>query len=428
MSDNKNVPEIFMKIHSIEQLTEDKISIDVEIISVDENGCLEGQPIELTMNEKTHQLATMANGKLRAELIFPIRPGTRQHLFAKIHGQEKINTTVEIVPSGYEEALKEKIREEVQKEKKIDDSQLNELLTELTAIIMGGLKKFERKNRDNMAEFYSNLITKNRFKHVPHGKQSIKEISEEIFNLHKDLKCKAMNFLSSPSSLDIGHVIMSAFFNSTEHLMRTGASHPNEYKRKLDSLPAYITDPHYRYPLKSTNIKHDSRNSQVGLINNILEQIINNQHQLGLLEKEINKHIPPRCDFNKKIAEVIRASSDNEIPQEIEKILRSYADESILQAYSFLNACNFRSIGEVVTFEQDRYKILSKDVNGLFERVERISGYLTQQNYTLAWVTFEQLLKSIRSDKEIADVIGINQFESEFDDSIQKLRSQFEVK
>ncbi|MCP5045635.1 MAG: hypothetical protein GY940_00575 [bacterium] len=71
--------DIYIKVHGSERLRltgdEEKISLDVELVVISGGHTVPGQPVELSMNGKTHRLATLENGTLRAELIFPGRAG-----------------------------------------------------------------------------------------------------------------------------------------------------------------------------------------------------------------------------------------------------------------------------------------------------------------------------------------------------------------
>ncbi len=76
--------ELFLKVHGCEVLTEDKISVDVEVVVLEGNHTVAGQSVVLSMNGKSHVLATMAHGKLRGELVFPLRPDSIQQLNAAL--------------------------------------------------------------------------------------------------------------------------------------------------------------------------------------------------------------------------------------------------------------------------------------------------------------------------------------------------------
>lgn len=78
---NKNF-ELFLKVHGCDILTEEKISVDVEVVVLEGNHTVPGQAVVLSMNGKSHALATMANGKLRGELIFPLRAEAMQQISA----------------------------------------------------------------------------------------------------------------------------------------------------------------------------------------------------------------------------------------------------------------------------------------------------------------------------------------------------------
>lgn len=100
--ESKNSAELFMKIHRVERLSRDKLSVDIEVLAVGFDTVLSGRTVELEMNGKTHRLATMVNGRLRAELIFPLLPGARQQLNASLTGLESAGCRTEVVPPGYE--------------------------------------------------------------------------------------------------------------------------------------------------------------------------------------------------------------------------------------------------------------------------------------------------------------------------------------
>lgn len=101
--------DIFAKIHGLEILSPQKISIDVEVIAL-EGGCAApGQTVELEMNDKLHRLATLNDGKIRTELMFPLQPtatgsagqkGT-QTLSVRLVGDLVAICLVDIVPPGW---------------------------------------------------------------------------------------------------------------------------------------------------------------------------------------------------------------------------------------------------------------------------------------------------------------------------------------
>lgn len=99
--------ELFLKIHGCEQVTSEKISLDIEGLLIEGDHIVPGQPVEITMNEKSHRLAAVDNGRFRAELIFPVVRGERQRLEARVLGQltETPDFSMEIVPPDYESEL-----------------------------------------------------------------------------------------------------------------------------------------------------------------------------------------------------------------------------------------------------------------------------------------------------------------------------------
>ncbi len=101
--------DIFVKVHSNERLSgeEEKISLDVEAVVITGSHTVSGQPVTLSMNGKSHRLATMEGGRLRAELIFPARPGKVQRLQAEVEGPHAVSTSCSmdvIVPGGEPES------------------------------------------------------------------------------------------------------------------------------------------------------------------------------------------------------------------------------------------------------------------------------------------------------------------------------------
>ncbi len=99
--------ELFIKIHRCEQVTSEKISLDIEGLIIEGDYIVRGQPVEIEMNGKFHRLAAMDNGRFRTELIFPVVQGERQRLKARILGQltEVPDFSIEIVPPDYESYL-----------------------------------------------------------------------------------------------------------------------------------------------------------------------------------------------------------------------------------------------------------------------------------------------------------------------------------
>ena len=77
-----------LKLHGSELLMGDrpKCSLDIEAIVISGDRTVSGQPVEFSMNGKSHRLATMANGGLRSELIFPAGSGMIQKLEAVVPG------------------------------------------------------------------------------------------------------------------------------------------------------------------------------------------------------------------------------------------------------------------------------------------------------------------------------------------------------
>ncbi|MCP4219115.1 MAG: right-handed parallel beta-helix repeat-containing protein [bacterium] len=103
MTETSNGIDLFAKVHGMEQLGKSRISVDIEIVTVDDTRIVGGQAVEFSMNDKTHRLATMSNGRLRAELIFPMDPGKRQTLSATACDTDGHPCNVEIFPPQYEE-------------------------------------------------------------------------------------------------------------------------------------------------------------------------------------------------------------------------------------------------------------------------------------------------------------------------------------
>jgi hypothetical protein len=112
MDKHNSIPDIFVKIHKTRQPDKDHIALDVEVLATNQYDTVPSQPVELSMNEIIKNLETGEDGRVRAELIFPIRQGVRQQLLARLHGDKDGGTTVEVVPSGYEKVVAEKAEEE----------------------------------------------------------------------------------------------------------------------------------------------------------------------------------------------------------------------------------------------------------------------------------------------------------------------------
>jgi hypothetical protein len=89
--------DLFLKIHGFEILSDEKISVDVEAVVIDGNVTVANQPVDFLMNDKSHRLATLTDGKLRAELIFPVTSNGIQHLDAN---SNNASCRMEIVPSN----------------------------------------------------------------------------------------------------------------------------------------------------------------------------------------------------------------------------------------------------------------------------------------------------------------------------------------
>ncbi len=77
-------PDIFMKVHGVEQVNAENALIDLEVLVVSEKEVLPYQDIVVSMNDKNHQFATGANGKARIQLIFPFDSAIMQKLQAAI--------------------------------------------------------------------------------------------------------------------------------------------------------------------------------------------------------------------------------------------------------------------------------------------------------------------------------------------------------
>ncbi len=103
MSDSKN--DIFIKIHGLEALPGERVSIDIELVTLQGDRTAPMQSLELSMNGKTHRLATLEDGRLRTELIFPVQQNKRQYLHARMVECPGVECTTEIVPPGYEDSF-----------------------------------------------------------------------------------------------------------------------------------------------------------------------------------------------------------------------------------------------------------------------------------------------------------------------------------
>jgi hypothetical protein len=92
--------DVFLKVHQFELLNANKISVDVEVIVIEGNQTLANQPVEFIMNEKSHRLVTMTDGRLRAELVFPFVAEEVQQLRAVTGSSGEVSCQVDLVPPG----------------------------------------------------------------------------------------------------------------------------------------------------------------------------------------------------------------------------------------------------------------------------------------------------------------------------------------
>jgi len=94
--------DIFVKIHDLELVTKDKLSIDLEAVVLDGNRIVPHHPVAFTMNGKTHNHATMENGRIRTQLVFPCQTG-KVNLLETLSGPNSlspVSTTIDILPPG----------------------------------------------------------------------------------------------------------------------------------------------------------------------------------------------------------------------------------------------------------------------------------------------------------------------------------------
>lgn len=97
--------DIFLKLHARELMGEDHVSADVEAVVLEGERTVGGREISFTMNNKTHRLATLDNGRVRAQLLFPVLPAPVQKLSASCGGglSQTVETGMEIVIPGYKQ-------------------------------------------------------------------------------------------------------------------------------------------------------------------------------------------------------------------------------------------------------------------------------------------------------------------------------------
>jgi hypothetical protein len=95
--------DIFLKIHGCELMGEENISIDVEAVVLEGERTVPGQAVSFSMNEKTHRLAAMDNGRVRAQLLFPLHSTGVQKLRASAGKGllSPVSTVLEVVPPGF---------------------------------------------------------------------------------------------------------------------------------------------------------------------------------------------------------------------------------------------------------------------------------------------------------------------------------------
>lgn len=100
-------PEIFLKVHSVEQIRDDLSTIDIEVLVIDEEKVLPFHEVELTLGDRSQGVITSSNGRMRNHLVFPVNLMQRQTLRAKLIGTQGGEATYQILSDNYEAVLAE---------------------------------------------------------------------------------------------------------------------------------------------------------------------------------------------------------------------------------------------------------------------------------------------------------------------------------
>jgi hypothetical protein len=251
---NPKTPDLFVKIHGSEQVAENRMMLDVEIISLGEDGdAVAHQPVEVEMNGKKQRLTTDDLGRFRGELIFPIRAGVREKLLTRVYGSATPSEVTEIVPQNFENVLETRVaerkdaefavrEEEIQaaisglqkqllskdellqqKEetnaglaaqinalrKRVDQVQTSETCKPLLSDFISLVKQIpesraqlERDNKEKVADFYKDLLRNIAIPSI--SEFTVAELEEKIKKVIEDLKayiCKIISLIDTNTKL-----------------------------------------------------------------------------------------------------------------------------------------------------------------------------------------------------------------------------------
>jgi hypothetical protein len=167
--------------------------------------------------------------------------------------------------------------------------------------------------------------------------------------------------------------------------------------------------------------------------------------QLITLIKEVsvnqNKHekirllIPKIGNLNlfHKIAELINKSSQEDIPKEISKNLKSVGSSAINTYNILYEKEHFLSIEDIVSFEIKRYEemasgISDESVNNVIALTVDIEKHVKAGDYPLAWLAFKDAVALIKSSPDLAGLLYLPQFESEWGKYIAEFDRRFAYK
>jgi hypothetical protein len=522
----KNIPDLFVKIHGSHQLTKDKIALDVEVAAVDDRGGLSSQPIELTMNDKTHQLSTMENGRARVELIFPVRAGVREQLISRVYGQESPDNIIEIVPSNFETTIEDRVAQEkdfefagrelglnessTQREKSLKEgsAQREKLLSEKHGKVVASLKdkhqleiralkqwhetqtetklkkqaedheqdlllkftkeyeainsvemaqpllknfislagkiphiktQLENKNKQEAVDFYKNLL-----RNHPIGGFTIAELEGEIaekmteMHLHLDrltrlletIKIEKRSFWSKKTTSQ------TVFYKICEKLKSLKNLNFNQLSKvKIEIFPG--------------SIKIDNSLLMLEYHCNTFGVIINNDLKKNILYeiKEFKYAVERVRGFVRRLSGsndslgfsdvdfglLSEAANCNNPSKKISEAITSNPS-GFAQAYSTLYLKeNFSNHEDVINFEINRYesmtsKVSDKLVNDVIALTVDIEKHIKAGNYPLAWQSFKDTMRLIKSNPSVVNLLYLEKFESEWKRYITELDRRFSMK
>ena len=436
MENTEQIPDIFIKINKQEQLSSEKLYLNLDIVVLNLSNPVPNQHVIAEIGEEQKVISIAETGRADAvDLVYDFDSGKRDKLRLWVKDIEERVSVYEIVGSDYERTIEEgkeaelKMRIEKIKGESLDEKEqlevnFTEIASSLTTQLNRQVKEHDKVALKEVCDFYQNLINNNSFAFIGHVKKSINSLSEEIFRLHAELKKIALEILSV-RNLGKGDILTYSSDNLNNEL---GFNTVNEFKMALKTIPPCINDPHYKYP--SIRDSGYINNSKVCELRSTLRNITAAQHYLKSIEEEIEQCIPQDCDFHKKLSDISQSCSIAEFPKKISEILTGYSKETIMKAYSFLYSKNFSSIDEVVEFEQNRFNklILNIDTIKIQEKAEILSSCITDKNYSFAWTAFGKLLKAIKEDKKLAETINIDKFESDWGEYLSIFKERWGLK